>query len=210
MRAVNLLPAPRVEKRRDSGDSRGRTTKAIAVAAAAALVLVVVAVVLAFTQARSDVSDRRAALDGVQADVAQMQAAASLSKAAAAQAQAHLSAVTTAASGRTAWDGLLDQLARVMPSGAWLESLQATAASASTSSTDTTTDTTTTSTAPTGFTVSGYALSQETVARALDRLALMPALSGVSLQSSQRADVAGKKAVQFTIGATLVAGGGIG
>ena len=61
----------------------------------------------------------------------------------------------------------------------------------------------------TGFIVTGNALSQDAVARALDRLALIPALSDVSLQSTQRADVAGKKAMQFTIGANLRSTGGI-
>jgi hypothetical protein len=47
------------------------------------------------------------------------------------------------------------------------------------------------------------------VARALDRLALIPALSDVTLQSTQRADVNGKKALKFTIGANLRSTGGI-
>ena len=47
------------------------------------------------------------------------------------------------------------------------------------------------------------------MARALDRLALIPALSDVTLQSTQRADVAGKQALQFTIGANLRSTGGI-
>jgi hypothetical protein len=72
-----------------------------------------------------------------------------------------------------------------------------------------------------GFTVTGYALSQATVAQVLDRLALIPALSDVSLQSTQRADAAPTNtnaapstnavptnAVQFTIGATLRSAGG--
>ena len=54
--------------------------------------------------------------------------------------------------------------------------------------------------APTGFVVTGTAPSQAAVARTLDRLALIPALADVTLQSTQRAD---KKALQFTIGANL-------
>ena len=63
--------------------------------------------------------------------------------------------------------------------------------------------------APTGFVVTGSARSQAAVARALDRLALIPALSDVSLQSTQRADVGSKTALQFTIGANLRSTGGI-
>jgi hypothetical protein len=44
------------------------------------------------------------------------------------------------------------------------------------------------------------------VAQVLDRLALIPALSDVSLQSTQRAD--GNQPLQFTIGATLRSAGG--
>ena len=47
------------------------------------------------------------------------------------------------------------------------------------------------------------------MASALDRLALIPALSDVSLQSTQRAGVAGKQALQFTIAANLRSTGGM-
>ena len=176
---------------------------------------------LGFVQGRSDVSDRRATLDRLEAQVAQKQAAASVSAAAAAQAQAHLAAFTAASSGRAAWDGLLDQLARVMPPGAWLDTLQltpgATTAVATTSTTSAAVTTNGLSSsggaatpAATTFTVTGNALSQDAVARVLDRLALIPALSDVSLQSTQRADVAGKKAMQFTIVANVRTAGGNG
>jgi Tfp pilus assembly protein PilN len=227
MRAVNLLPAPRVEKRQDDGESRARTTKVIAIATSLTLALVVVAVAFAFTQERSAVNDRRATLDGLQAQVAQTHAATAPSASAAAKIQGHLDAITSAASGRIVWDGLLDQLSRVMPAGASLETLKASdgtdTSSASPPSTSTSTSSSSstpsksssangaasaTGAAPTAFVVTGYARSQATVARALDRLALIPALSDVSLQSTQRADVAGKKTVQFTIGANLRPAGG--
>jgi Tfp pilus assembly protein PilN len=216
MRAVNLLPVPRSDKRQDDSESRVRSTTTVGAAAAAVLVLAAIAIGVAFTLGRSAVNDRQAKLDALQAQVARTSAAASVSAASAGQAQAYLSAVTTAASGHTAWDTLLDQLARVMPAGAWLDSLQATgpaAASTTTSTGGTTTTsatTTTTGAAPNGFVVSGYALSQEIVANALNRLALIPALSDVSLQSTQRTLFSGKDAVQFTIGANVVAGGGNG
>ena len=102
MRAVNLLPAPRVEKRQAAAQSGLRSTNGIAAAAGAVLVLVAVLLALGFVQGRSDVSDRRTTLDGLEAQVAQKQAAASVSAAVAAQAQGHLAAVTAAASGRMA------------------------------------------------------------------------------------------------------------
>jgi Tfp pilus assembly protein PilN len=230
MRAVNLLPAARAEKPRENGDSRARTTKAIAIAGGAVLALVAVVVGFAFVQGRSTVSDRQAKLDDVQSQVSRTQAAAALPSAARATSQAHLAAITSAASGRIAWDGLLAELSRVMPSGSWLETLQAgngAAASSSTTSSSTSTPSTSTTTsstpatavagatstsgaAPTSFTVTGYALSQDIVALALDRLALIPALSDVSLQSTQRAPVGTTNAVQFTIGANVRSAGGNG
>ena len=188
MRAVNLLPDPRTDKRHADRPSRLQSTKAIAAAAGAVLVLVAAVSGVAFTKARSDVSDRQSTLNGLQAELAGVQAKAVVSAAAADQTQAHLAAVSTAASGRIAWDGLLDQLSRVMPRGAWLESLQGTnAAPAVAASTSTSTPSTPAAgAAPTGFVVTGYARSQATVARALDRLVLMPALSDVSLQTSER------------------------
>ena len=71
-------------------------------------------------------NDRQTTLDGLQAQVADVQATAAASAAVATQTQAHLAAITSAASGRMAWDGLLDQLSRVMPPGTSLESLQGT------------------------------------------------------------------------------------
>ena len=210
MRAVNLLPDPRTDKRHADRPSRLQSTKAIAAAAGAVLVLVAAVSGVAFTKARSDVSDRQSTLNGLQAELAGVQAKAAVSATAADQTQAHLAAVSTAASGRIAWDGLLDQLSRVMPRGAWLESLQGTnAAPAVAASTSTSTPSTPAAgAAPTGFVVTGYARSQATVARALERLVLMPALSDVSLQTSERSDVGTKKAFKFTIGANVRSAGG--
>jgi Tfp pilus assembly protein PilN len=210
MRAVNLLPDPRTDKRHADRPSRLQSTKAIAAAAGAVLVLVAAVSGVAFTKARSDVSDRQSTLNGLQAELAGVQATVAVSAAAADQTQAHLAAVSTAASGRIAWDGLLDQLSRVMPRGAWLESLQGTnaAPAAPAAASTSTTSAPVAGAAPTGFVVTGYARSQATVARALDRLVLMPALSDVSLQTSERSDVGTKKAFKFTIGANVRSAGG--
>jgi Tfp pilus assembly protein PilN len=223
MRAVNLLPAQRVEKRQDDVQSRTRASKAIAVAGGVALVLVAAVCAVAYSHGRSDVRDRQESLGRVQSQVAQAQAAAAVSAAAAAAMQSHLVAITSAASGRTAWDSLLDQLSRVMPNGAWLESLQTTPAAAAETSTtpDSTSDTGSADVTTNGLsssaaaapaaatvTVTGYARSQATVAQVLDRLAFMPSLSDVSLQSAQRAS--DKNVTQFTITANMHTAGGNG
>lgn len=238
MRAVNLLPAPRAEKRSVDGQTRAQTTKTIALVAGAVLVLLSALFAVTFVHARSDASDRRKTLDGLQAQVAAVQATAAVSAALASKSQAHLAAVTNAASGRVAWDGLLDQLSRVMPRGAWLESLQtnstsSTSSSSSSSSSSTTSPSSTsegsavvtsnglsssssssssTSTAsqPTSVVLTGFARSQDIVAQALSRLALMPALSDIALQSTERTDVGSHKAIQFTINANVRTAGGNG
>src|SRR4051794_22045779 len=222
MRPFNLLPAPGAETRHEESQS---SAKRIALAMGLTAVLVAIVFGLAFSQARSGANDRHATLTRLQAEVAQTQAASALTAAEAARTQAHLAAVTSAASGRTAWDGLLGQLSRVMPSGAWLESLQTTAAAAdapstpaeatSTGSASVTTNglsssATTAPAAAATLTVTGFARSQSIIPSVLERLALIPALSDVSLQATQRADVAGKKAAQFTINANVQYAGGIG
>jgi Tfp pilus assembly protein PilN len=242
MRAVNLLPAPRVEKRSeaDAAQRSAKTTQGVAIAAGASLAVLAAVVGFAFVQGRSTVHHRQAKLDLLQAQVEHEQGAAAVSAKAVQQAQAaaqaHLTAITSAASGRTAWDSLLDQLARVMPRGAWLESLQTTPATTTTGTTSTDTSSTTTTPSSTSegsavvtsnglsglggsasaapvaatFTVTGYARSQAIVANVMERLSLIPALSDVSLTSSLRTPVGDKNAVQFTIGANVRSPGGNG
>ncbi len=224
MRAVNLLPAAGPDKGQNETRSGIRTTKSIAVAAGLVLVVLAVVLGLAFTQTRTTVSDRQATLHGLEAEVAQSEMAATVTAAGAATMRAHYAAVTAAATGRTPWDGLLGQLSRVMPAGAWLESVQTTAAAASVAPTSASSSSTgsavvtsnalsaSTSTTPTAgtFTVTGFARSQAVVPRVLERLALVPALSDVSLQTTQRSLVGSKAAVQFTINANVRSAGGIG
>ena len=125
MRAVNLLPAPRVETRQVDVESRARTTTAGALAAGLLVAFVIAAVGLAFVHERSAVNERRSTLDSLQAKVAQSRAAEEIRADRRSETDGHLAAITSAASGRTAWDGLLEQLARVMPPGTSLETLQA-------------------------------------------------------------------------------------
>jgi hypothetical protein len=61
---------------------------------------------------------------------------------------------------------------------------------------------------PTAFTVNGFTSSQYGVALVLDRLALLPWLSDVTLQQSVRGESASGSTVQFTIGANLRSRGG--
>ena len=206
MRAVNLLQNSR------QGRDRLRTSKTIAVTAGVAAILVAALAGVAFTKAHSDVSSRQDTLQGLHGELATVQAKAAVSDAATGQTQAHLAAVSAAASGRVAWDGMLGQLSRVMPRDAWLESLQATKSvdpAAAAPSTTPPSSTPATSGVPTGFVLTGYTKAQATVPQVLERLVLLPGLSDVTLQSSERTDVGTKKAIKFTIGANVRSPGGI-
>jgi hypothetical protein len=60
----------------------------------------------------------------------------------------------------------------------------------------------------TELTIAGYTYSQASVARLLERLAVVPDLTDVQLQNSAGATVSGQKVVNFTIVANIRAGKG--
>jgi Tfp pilus assembly protein PilN len=120
------------------------------------------------------------------------------------------------------WDSALGDLARVLPSGVQLTSLAAAkpvapppvapVAPTSSDTSNTSATTTTTTVAPvappapaTTFTISGVAPSNVRVALILDRLALLPWLSNVSLQTTSRQPTG---SVLFTVNATVQSNGG--
>jgi Tfp pilus assembly protein PilN len=160
---------------------------------------------IAVVNGRSVANDRKATLTDLQHQldaVNQVVNAAANDKQ---QANARFLAVSAADSKRMRWDSLLDDLARAMPSGAWLSGLKAqsptpvvavpgaTAASA-------------TPALPTAFVITGYTTSNGVLPRVLDRLAQLPMLTDVWLQQSDRAELGKKWAIQFTIAANLQAG----
>ena len=212
MRAVNLLPADAARGRRWGTGDRG-AAKRVFVTAAVVAALVVAATGAAFVRAHSSVADKQETLSGLEQKVAAAQAKAAAVQAARSSTQARRVAVTEVNSKRITWEQVLRDLSRVLPANVWLQTLQAQSptptAAASTASTTSTAATTATGTTPTAFVVTGFTSSQKGVARVIDRLAVLPWLSDVSLQQSTRADTArGGKAVQFTIGANLSSTGG--
>ena len=124
---------------------------------------------------------------------------------------ARLTAFQTVVAQRLAWEDVLRDLSRVLPANVWLQSLNATsptltAGAARGTTAPVATSPTSPAAVPVGFTVAGSADSQIRVAQVLDRLALLPWLSNVTLQSSVRGS--DDSSVQFTIGATLGSTGG--
>jgi Tfp pilus assembly protein PilN len=210
MRAVNLLPADATRGRRWVAADGGRADKRFLLTAAAVAGVVVLALGAAFVHAHSVASDRQETLAGLEQEVAVAQAKAASAQAARASAQARRVAVTEVTSKRVTWEQVLRDLGRVLPRNVLLENLQAQSPTPTVAtSTTSTTATPTTGSAPTAFVVTGYTSSQKSVARVIDRLAVLPWLSDVSLQQSTRGDAGkGGLTVQFTIGANLSSTGG--
>jgi Tfp pilus assembly protein PilN len=206
MEAVNLLPAYARPGNRWATAGKDLPTRSVlrvggAVAGAAAI-----AFGGAFVYERSVVNDKQDTLAAVETQLAVAQAKAQPLRAAQSESASMLGAIRTISAQRVPWENVLRDLARVMPRGVQLQALQmasptpigpgATASSPSGS----------TPSSATGFTVSGSASSQNRVALALDRLAALPWLTDVTLQSSTRGgEGAGSGAApdQFTINATF-------
>jgi Tfp pilus assembly protein PilN len=199
MRAVNLLPQ---ELRPGHRWARiGRSTPARRTLGASGIAAGVIAIALAglVVHERGIVADRQAELTQVEARLVAAEAKAAEVRAAQAAAAARLAAARDVISRRVVWEDVMRDLSRVLPPSVYLQSMQVAAAAAATSG----------ATAPAGFTINGFADSQNRVAQVLDRLALLPWLANVTLTSSVRSGGSGTgTAVQFTIGATFSSTGG--
>ena len=220
MRAVNLLPPEYRPAGRWSTVGAGLTPDRVLRIGGGVAAVVVLFLASFYVYERSVVSSKQHALASQQAQLAAIQSRAQVVKDAETQVSAGMTVVNSIVSARMVWDSALGDLARVLPGGVQLTSLQATApvapvpaapvapTTADTSSTSSTT-TTTTPAAPvapaTTFTIAGVAPSHVRVALILDRLALVPWLSNVSLQTTTRQPTG---SVQFTVTATVQTNGG--
>src|SRR5207248_8614267 len=126
---------------------------------------------------RSVVSDKKSELATTQARLVAAEAQAAPIKAAQAASQARVSMIRSITATRVHWDSVLGDLGRVLPAGVHLTSL-----SVSSAATATTAATPGSST----FSIVGETTAHTRVALILDRLALMPWLSTINLQSSSR------------------------
>jgi Tfp pilus assembly protein PilN len=153
---------------------------------------------------RATVNDRRSTLADTQARLAAVEATAAPLRIAEASSTARSTVVRTVAASRVSWESVLADLSRVLPDQVSLQNLTAlspTPAAAAVSALSSTTSADTSSTgstsaapapapvavAPTSFTITGTTTSHVRVALILDRLALVPWLSDVTLTSSTHA-----------------------
>jgi Tfp pilus assembly protein PilN len=185
MRAVNLLP--RDEAKRSFEAKRGVVFGAVGGAALATAVLASMTI-----SAGGTLSAKQNELDSLRAQIAAIPPAevkdTSDDDALAADKGARVGALSAALSGRIAWDRVLRHVSLVLPEDVWLTSLAAVAPAAATAPS-----------VGTGFTLTGATYSQNGVARFLSRLAVVPDLENVRLQSSQSELLNQRELVQFTI-----------
>jgi Tfp pilus assembly protein PilN len=195
MRAVNLLP-------RDDPKKSFEATRGVVFGAVGGAALVTVLLATMTMSAGGAVNEKQAELDSLRAQIAAIPAVETKETgnddALAAEKGARVGALSAALTSRIAWDRVLRQVSLVLPEDVWLTNLSATAP---------TTGATAAPAATSGFTLIGSTYSQSGVARFLSRLAVIPDLENVRLQSSQSAIVAERELVQFTILADVRAPG---
>ena len=194
MRAVNLLP-------RDDRAKRTPAENAPIFAGLGLLLVVSVALSVMFLSASSSVTSKKNALGDARARLAVLpplpKAETAVEVGLAGEQKARVAAVTSALSRRVSWDRVLREFATVLPSDVWLTSLQAKAPSSPASAAPAAP--VAPGTAPTGFVINGYTYSQDGVARLLSRLAVLPDIDNVQLQTSAFSKVGRQNIVQFTI-----------
>lgn len=177
MRAVNLLP------RDDASQGRKVPPLPILVGCIGTVVVAAFLAVL-FLSASSGVAAKQRALDKVRADYAALPAPVPASPVVAQlpqQRQTRVTALATVLGQRVAWDRVLREVSQVVPSDVWLVTMNAVAPSLAPASAVVAAGASTT---PQGFTVTGCTYSQDSVARFLARLSIVPDLTSMTLGKS--------------------------
>ena len=202
MRAVNLLP------RQQQAAQKRERPNSVALGAGIAGAAVLLALVAGFLLANRSVDRQRQALTDARAELAVTPAhnvsakTQSFRATLLSQREQRSLALAAAIGKRVAWDRILRRVALVMPDDVWLQSLSGSvpldSAATPTASTTTTTPSALPATA-TALTIQGYTYSQDGVARLLERLAVVPDLKNVQLQTSQSQKIGNQTVISFTI-----------
>jgi Tfp pilus assembly protein PilN len=202
MRAVNLLP-------KDAVRVVTRVQKiAIGMGTGGAVILTALMAMM-FLSASSTVHDSQLTLDDLKAQLAVIPPPAASPSAGAtalaAQQGPRVAAVTAALQRRVAWDRVMRELSLVLPEDVWLSKLSAKSpiSPSAPSTPGTPLVAPTAGVPPTEMTIDGYTYSHDAVARLLSRLAVIPDLQNVALQSSSLAGVGKQTIVHFSIAADV-------
>jgi Tfp pilus assembly protein PilN len=202
MRAVNLLPL-------DARAGRRRPPTA-ALAVAGVGVLAASVLVVGFVSANGTVDSRNEELAALEQQLAAARRAAKPKPAEtglSAERDQRFTALSGAMAERLAWDRILREVSLVLPDDVWLSSLAA-GGTAATGATAGTPAATPDPQAGQTVTFNGFTYSQESVARLLTRLDLVPDLGDVKLQKSSVTTVGSQQIYGFTILADVISGGG--
>jgi Tfp pilus assembly protein PilN len=178
MRAVNLLPGGD-----ESGDGRKTPPVPVLVGCIGAVLVTAVLAVM-FLSASSTVAKQQRALQDAQTQYAAIPAPPAPSPVDSQlpqQRTTRVTALATALGQRIAWDRILREVSQVVPSDVFLVTLNAQSPTIAPPPVATSTGL---SSLPTGFTVTGCTYSQDSVARFLARLDVVPDLSGMTLGKS--------------------------
>jgi Tfp pilus assembly protein PilN len=205
MRAINLLP-------RDDARHGAQRPQWVVLVPVVAAVLLAAGLSALFLSSSGKVKDKQAELASLQEalqaiptpNAAKVQSQTAL----AADKQARVTALSGALSRRVAWDRVFRELSLVLPDDVWLATLSAKAPVSSSVATPPAPAVAGSSVAATGFTLDGYTYSHAAVARLLSRLAVVPDLVNVQLQTSARTKLGTTTAVHFTIAADVRRPGG--
>ena len=202
MRAVNLLP-------KDAVRVVTRVQKiAIGMGTGGAVILTALMAMM-FLSASSTVHDSQLTLADLKAQLAVIPPPAASPSAGAtalaAQQGPRVAAVTAALQRRVAWDRVMRELSLVLPEDVWLSKLSAKSpiSPSAPSTPGTPLVAPTAGVPPTEMTIDGYTYSHDAVARLLSRLAVIPDLQNVALQSSSLAGVGKQTIVHFSIAADV-------
>jgi Tfp pilus assembly protein PilN len=195
MRAVNLLP-------RDEVVRSFEAKRGVVFGGAFGAALVTAVLVSMTVSAGGTAGQKQSELDTLRAEIAAVPAPVvkdtSTDDALAAVKTARIGALSAALTSRVAWDRVLRQVSLVLPGDVWLTNLSAQVPAGATPVADV---------ASSGFTLTGSTYSQNGVARFLSRLAVIPDLKNVRLQSSASMLVEKRELEQFTILADVRAPG---
>jgi Tfp pilus assembly protein PilN len=203
MRAVNLLPRQ---------DTESKAPPVPVIAGCIGTVVVGAVLAMMYLSGSSQISHQRAALQRLQAEYMAIPSPPAPSPVVSElpqQRQNRTTALATVLAQRVAWDRLLREVSQVVPSDVWLVNLNAQAPSTAAPARGASV------TPVVGFAVTGCTYSQDSVARFLARLALVPDLSGVTLGKSAASSTSGStdagscppKMVSFQLQGTVRAPG---
>lgn len=199
MRAVNLLP------RQQQAAQKRERPNSVALGAGIAGAAVLLVLVAGFLLASRSVDRQQQALTDARAELAVTPAhnvsakTQSFRATLLSQREQRSLALAAAIGKRVAWDRILRRVALVMPDDVWLQSLSGSVPLDSALPAGTTTTSSALPATATALTIQGYTYSQDGVARLLERLAVVPDLKNVQLQTSQSQKIGNQTVVSFTI-----------